>query len=111
MSQLSALAANQRRARRLPYSIITVPRPGWMFHNARLRSTVLNLSMTSFSTSAAGTPGTAVGGALVSVGKITCVGTSTVGVAPQAAIMTATTISDPTITRLFLSDIVTSSFG
>src|SRR5574341_762339 len=70
MSQFPALAANQMRARRLPYSIITVPRPGWMFHSARLRSTTLNLSWMIFSASAAGIPGIAVsvGGGSVAVG-------------------------------------------
>src|SRR5512143_1091708 len=81
MSQLSALTANHKRLKRLPYSIITVPRPGWMFHNVSVVLTVLNLSLTSFSTSAAGTPGGTVG-AGVAVGALvggTAVGGAVVG--------------------------------
>src|SRR6266536_1859525 len=43
MSQLPASAAHQALPNRTPYSIMTVPRPGWTFHRARSLSTALSL--------------------------------------------------------------------
>src|SRR5512143_888454 len=123
MSQLSAFAANHKRLKRLPYSIMTVPKPGWMPHNVRVVVTVLNLSFTNFSTSAAGTPGGAVGaavgavvgtavgavvgtavggGALVGTAVGAAVGAEGVGAA-QAARITASRVSSGTSLRNMLT--------